>query len=236
MKCPKCGYISFDYNEVCPKCNKDITVEQQKLNLPSFKPAPPFLLGALTGELEESDSSLKIDLSQGEEPVQTDADVISLEDLEEIPTEESAYEEVQDMASAVGTEEPAKFEETEELITLEDLSEPEPEPITPVEPSQDQRERELTIDLDDIYLDNSTDKGASITETPQPSLDEISVEEEKSKASQERNEEIELDIDAVILEEEDSSRSNGAANEEQVLDLDNLELELDLDDSDQKTT
>lgn len=54
MKCPKCGYISFDYNQVCPKCSKDISAEQARLNLPSFRPDTPFLLEALVGEGEES--------------------------------------------------------------------------------------------------------------------------------------------------------------------------------------
>ena len=54
MKCPKCGYISFDYNLSCPKCNKDISSEQEKLHVPAFRPDPPFLLGGLTGEANES--------------------------------------------------------------------------------------------------------------------------------------------------------------------------------------
>jgi hypothetical protein len=54
MKCPKCGFISFDYNLSCPKCNKDISSEQEKLHIPAFRPDPPFLLGALTGEANES--------------------------------------------------------------------------------------------------------------------------------------------------------------------------------------
>lgn len=52
MRCPKCHYISFDYNQVCPKCNKDISVEQEKLNIPAFKPDPPSLLGALLGDAQ----------------------------------------------------------------------------------------------------------------------------------------------------------------------------------------
>jgi hypothetical protein len=54
MKCPKCGYVSFDYNLSCPKCNKDISSEQEKLHIPAFRPDPPSLLGALTGEANES--------------------------------------------------------------------------------------------------------------------------------------------------------------------------------------
>ncbi len=39
---------------MCPKCNKDIANEQRSLNLPDFAPDPPFLLGALTGDMHDS--------------------------------------------------------------------------------------------------------------------------------------------------------------------------------------
>jgi hypothetical protein len=50
MKCPKCGYVSFDHHQVCPKCSKDVLAEQRRLNLPDYKPDPPFFLRALTSE------------------------------------------------------------------------------------------------------------------------------------------------------------------------------------------
>jgi hypothetical protein len=50
MKCPKCGYVSFDHHQVCPKCRKDVLAEQRRLNLPDYQPDPPFFLGALTSE------------------------------------------------------------------------------------------------------------------------------------------------------------------------------------------
>lgn len=52
MKCPKCDYISFDYNDTCPKCGNSLTAERTEMNLPDYKPAPPFLLGALIKEGE----------------------------------------------------------------------------------------------------------------------------------------------------------------------------------------
>jgi hypothetical protein len=72
MKCPKCGYVSFDYNLTCPKCEKDISSEQEKLHLPSFRPEPPSLLGALTGEANDSRSEMgggssEIDLARDAE-------------------------------------------------------------------------------------------------------------------------------------------------------------------------
>lgn len=53
MKCPKCDYISFDYNDACPKCGNSLAAERTEMNLPDFKPAPPFLLGALIKEGEQ---------------------------------------------------------------------------------------------------------------------------------------------------------------------------------------
>jgi hypothetical protein len=72
MKCPKCSYVSFDYNLTCPKCDKDISSEQEKLHLPAFRPDPPFLLGALTGEVNDphmqgTRGSAEIAMGQGEE-------------------------------------------------------------------------------------------------------------------------------------------------------------------------
>jgi hypothetical protein len=60
MKCPKCGYVSFDYNLSCPKCGKDISSEQGKLNIPAFKPNPPSLLAALTGQPAGSSAELSV--------------------------------------------------------------------------------------------------------------------------------------------------------------------------------
>jgi|GEM_PF-2199405 len=33
MRCPKCGYNSFDHNLLCPKCRKDLTATRRLLNL-----------------------------------------------------------------------------------------------------------------------------------------------------------------------------------------------------------
>ncbi len=40
MRCPNCGYISFDYLEECFRCRTDLTKERQKLNLPEIRPNP----------------------------------------------------------------------------------------------------------------------------------------------------------------------------------------------------
>jgi hypothetical protein len=40
MRCPKCGYISFDYLKQCPQCQTDWAGEKLKLNLLDIKPDP----------------------------------------------------------------------------------------------------------------------------------------------------------------------------------------------------
>ena len=75
MKCPKCDYISFDYNQVCPKCEKDISGEQAKLNLPRYRPNPPYLLARLTGEIYESDVVDRVTPSIGTELAEREIDV-----------------------------------------------------------------------------------------------------------------------------------------------------------------
>lgn len=63
MKCPKCGYISFDFNKKCPKCQKDIISDREKMNHLSFKPEPPFLLEALLAQLGDSSVGVQVDAS-----------------------------------------------------------------------------------------------------------------------------------------------------------------------------
>ena len=70
MKCPKCGYISFDYNQRCPKCNKDLGPEQKRRNLVAFKHNPPFFLGSLTGDLNEIDVPPDADMAEGFEDLE----------------------------------------------------------------------------------------------------------------------------------------------------------------------
>lgn len=54
MKCPKCGYHSFDYLSSCKKCNSDLTAFKSKFNLRSLifpkRPLPAQLASELRGE------------------------------------------------------------------------------------------------------------------------------------------------------------------------------------------
>jgi hypothetical protein len=82
MKCSKCGYISFDYNQSCPKCDKDVSGERAKLNLPDYRSDPPFLLGALTGEVNESEVEIQMDYSAGMEVAEHQRDMSLVNSIE----------------------------------------------------------------------------------------------------------------------------------------------------------
>ncbi|MDY0042138.1 MAG: hypothetical protein RBS57_17640 [Desulforhabdus sp.] len=93
MRCPKCGFNSFDYLSECGKCAADLSKTRQELGFADAKPTMPFLLGVLLkeqkaaepeaaqdaghdalGELEQAGFGLKEDLalSPGEEKSGTD--------------------------------------------------------------------------------------------------------------------------------------------------------------------
>jgi len=59
MKCPKCNYTTFDYLDSCPRCGKDLVAEKANLSIFSFKPSPLFLLGSVTSDLKDSESSFE---------------------------------------------------------------------------------------------------------------------------------------------------------------------------------
>jgi len=54
MKCPKCKFITFDYLDICPRCKHSLSNEKSKWHIDAVKPQPLFLLGSLTGDLDDS--------------------------------------------------------------------------------------------------------------------------------------------------------------------------------------
>ena len=64
MKCPKCGYVSFDHLNNCMKCSRDLSGCRQDLNLIDFRPEVPFLLGSLVGEMEGGGAQQTLSLTQ----------------------------------------------------------------------------------------------------------------------------------------------------------------------------
>ncbi|MEW5724345.1 MAG: hypothetical protein AB1896_14640 [Thermodesulfobacteriota bacterium] len=102
MKCPKCSFTSFDYNDACPKCGKDLGPTRQLLGLTGAAPQNKLWLATLLGAaapasldeemaeelpVEEADTAMLADLGEeeaGEEVSLTGAEEVQLEGAEEI--------------------------------------------------------------------------------------------------------------------------------------------------------
>jgi len=204
MKCSKCGYISFDYNQVCPKCNKEISADQGKLDLPSFRPDPPSLLGALTGEHNESSVDLRID-SASAMAAQGEADT-NLDDSLVMDSQEISLDEEEDLDISLDTEDTGEFEEIVEEEITESVSDFETEDA----------DEEISLDLEDF----STEESESEKTAPM------------EPATEEEEETFDIDIDALTTEEPKDSEVSGADDEESAVDLEDLDLDLDLEKSD----
>ena len=114
MKCPKCGYISFDYNHTCPKCNKNISPEREKMNLPDYKPNPPFLLGTLLDGTRKTDAKLEA----GAFSSKVGESSFSDDDSEAIEAIGEAFEDSQEMDIQFNSSPDMELEETLEPIDL----------------------------------------------------------------------------------------------------------------------
>lgn len=239
MKCPKCSYISFDYNQICPKCNKDITEEQRKLNLPGYKPEPLFLLGALTGAASESQIGLEVetfkDTSELEKEIATGMDDTGAMEREAVfgsGAEEFKMEEsIPDEMPAVDLSEIELTSETEEgeelTVDLGDLAE-ESEDIDMMEEPAGESVGTGTVVLEDVRMPEDEPVSDTLAETVDGDeisldLDEISDEGlEAAMALGKEDEELSLDLIGLSDEDEDLEKIElepAGEFQEEVLDL-----------------
>jgi hypothetical protein len=196
MRCPKCGYISFDYNIICPKCNKDIGDQQVIVNLPSFRPDPPSLLGVLTGEVNESNIGFQVD-SSGITDIPGDDMDISLEDSSTIDSDSIDLGEDQDVDISL--------EDSEEIEISGDIGSGEEETIA--EFSLEDEGEEISLDLDEAAsLEPEQDavslEDISNDEESAISLDEISLDEVEPSEQGMDEADISLDEDIGEIKEE----------------------------------
>jgi hypothetical protein len=187
MKCPKCGYISFDYNQVCPKCNKNISAEQEKTFLPSFRPEPPSLLGFLTGEANESNMNLRT--SQGSHMGVDQQEDIGLGDSAIIESEGFGLDE-QDLEMSIEAEDSgeALFEqeveiEPEKLFSDSDFNLEQKEGGKIAAPSESTEAEELSFDLGDLSLEESGDMLDLSLEEPEKPQEQVAMDLEFDDAN-----------------------------------------------------
>ena len=210
MKCPKCGYISFDFNQVCPKCNKDIAVEQAKLHIPSFRPEAPALLGILIGEADDSSTSVDVGAS-----TEIDSGELGFEDSGALDSGEVGFEDSEEMDMSFESEGVAEGEPTEGVVSAFDSAELEPsagdveitseESVTDFELGGD--EKALSMDSGEFP---SEDSGAAGITEPEPAVEE---------------DELEIDLDDLSLD--DSGLGEGVEMDEPIADAEAADTDLE---------
>ncbi len=106
MRCPKCGYISFDHQENCLKCKKKIILKSDNLLGSVFKSAAPAFLSLQTSQEDESSETLDLFEAQpGSDEEYEDADLMVLTEDEKPETlDEIAFaeDEVADAEASAG--------------------------------------------------------------------------------------------------------------------------------------
>lgn len=249
MKCPKCGYISFDYNQMCPKCNKAISNERDILNLPGYKPDTPSLLGALTGEADDSHPDLRLEAAGGPENLGAEETGFTAEDSQAIEAMEEAFRDGQsfdvsesiefseisgDTGSGPGELGAADLEELaleEDAIGDDFILEPDT-PSSGASRSRPAAPEPSVVDEEAISLDLEDLAGGDLSAR----LGEGGGEQTGKDAG------LELEDLASLLDDEDADVQSPSAKEkpkqkaDAPLDLEDLDLELELEEPDQKSS
>ncbi|MCG2776497.1 MAG: hypothetical protein L6406_12525 [Desulfobacterales bacterium] len=256
MKCPKCGYISFDHNEVCPKCNKNIAALRDKMSLPSYKAAPLSMLKALTGEASDSGADISVQVSEDTASVLEEEEGLSLEDSQAIEAMEKTFKDSQEFDMQLETtldevwDETPKEDAADLSLDIEDL----PIEDARFEPAQaeDEAEIETIVDSDLLPTEGGDPEKTALfepveadEETTGFNLDDLSRSESgpisEVKLQEKAEDDVPIDLEglALALEEptknlnqfmkpEDEEVDNGS------LELEDLDLDLDLEGLDRK--
>ena len=245
MKCPKCGYISFDHNEFCPKCNKNIAVIRDKMSMPSYKASPPSMLGALTGEANDSGVDIKVQGSGETASVMDQEPGLSLEDSQTIEAMEKTFRDSQEFEIELettldeGKEESPEDNADELELDLEDLD---------IEAAHDEQEKSAKIVRDpslsplegeDVEETAVFDPIKLEEETTSFDLDDLSRDESgtvsEDKIQEKTEDDVSIDLEGLAssLEEPTEDLSKVIKTEDvkanDSLEIEDLELDLDLE-------
>jgi len=170
MRCPKCGFISFDHLTSCAKCGKDIAEVASELQGTSIKVETPMFLSTALASFADREESFEEHAMESEVSAGIDFSM----------DEESAAEEAIDMAGAGGdidfsfeseeapgfevkTEEAVDFTiESEEAGTAPAAAEESIEELDIMGTADDEEEEGgLEFDLEDFMEEMDVDKPKS---------------------------------------------------------------------------
>ncbi len=163
MRCPKCGFISFDHLELCLKCKKNIKAVSDTLHGTVFHVAvPTFLqLSSSRDEEPESDEESSDNLEANEEFVDEDLDVLVKDDSSTGVGVGMAADELVADDRKLGGKTPAESEDFEDreieidLSQFEDAEEPEGAPTSTPDAGKEPEDDSLSLDMPAELIDMS---------------------------------------------------------------------------------
>ena len=177
MKCPKCGYMSFDHLDTCKKCGKGLSEEKIELNIPSYVPRidskNDFLAESEAGTpaehemMEAVDSTAEFTPSDMDKEINAEGVGVIMEDQAAGGVDELTIEEIEDEEDTIDfmdlsleevLEKPFSLEDDIDEGILEELESP---------PSQSNETDDIpTLAIDDEQeKSKSTDKELNISES-----------------------------------------------------------------------
>lgn len=251
MKCPKCGYISFDHNEVCPKCNKNIAALRDKMSLPSYKAAPLSMLKALTGEASDSDADISVQVSEDTASVVEEEEGLSLEDSQAIEAMENTFKDSQDFDMQLETtldevwDETLKEDAADLSLDIEDL----PVKDARFEPAQaeDAAEIETIADSDLLPTEGGDPEKTALFEPVEAdeetrgfNLDDLSRSESgpisEVKLQEKAEDDVPIDLEGLASALEEPTKNLNQPIKTEDVELEDLNLDLDLEGTDRKSS
>lgn len=251
MKCPKCGYISFDYNEVCPKCNKNIAALRDKMSLPSYKAAPLSMLKALTGEASDTDADISVQVSDDTTSVLEEEEGLSLEDSQAIEAMEKTFKDSQEFDMQLETtldevwDDTPKEDAADLSLDIEDL----PIEDARFEPAQaeDAAEIETIVDSDLLPTEGGDPEKTALfepveadEETTGFNLDDLSQSESgpisEVTLQEKAEDDVPIDLEGLASALEEPTKNLNQPIKTEDLELEDLNLDLDLEGTDLKSS
>ena len=222
MRCPKCGYISFDHIDTCLRCNKDVSKASAVEGTTYNVAAPAFLKFTKRDHSDEEKNEISFDTDDDDfGVVDPDLDVL-VEDNEDDGEEEGIsfggdLDGFDDFGDEESFEVAAESDDDEDggldLGQFEDAFEDE---------EQDRDDEDISIDIPDELSDIS-DLSAPAEEAPEPVVASPAVEEETDEFG-----DFNLDLDMDDLNDDFSLTAD---DEEGAEDLEEEALaDLSLDD------
>lgn len=205
MRCPKCGYISFDHLNECLKCKKNITSTTSSLGGFVLNIKPPSFLDLESNQSDEGVAEAASD----DDFIDNDLDILIKDDEQEVMAEVSLDEEMAEieLPESFSMEDEEEDREIEiDLSQFEDASEPEINLSDMSDSSDDQEEVSINLDMPEEEI-------------------HIEMPEELSDMS---------DLAPPKKEEQVAAMGSGESGDEDFpdLELDDLNFDLGLDDLD----